>query len=86
MHINPEKGSALGRNQRSLSTLRNHLVVIPLTRMGLEWAWIDLRHFLHVVDRSDPCDRESRSPQPIRIARPALPAVTRTERARSPNI
>src|SRR5947209_15952468 len=33
-------------------------------------GWIDLRPFLHVVDRSDPCDRESRSPQPIRIARP----------------
>jgi len=44
MHINPnkaaatEKGSALGCNQHSLSTLRTHLVVIPLTRMGLEWA------------------------------------------------
>jgi len=33
-------------------------------------GWIDLRPFLHVVDRSDPCDRESRSPQRIRIARP----------------
>ena len=33
-------------------------------------GWIDLRPFFARLDRSDPCDRESRAPQPIRIARP----------------